>query len=112
MIWPGKANYFVIVNRNCVSGTLLGAMLDTATGQNGQGRPWVQYIDRLALTCGIDRDVATISCPDYGPSVGALNAESPKRTFRKNKKENGHEIGVILTDLPHILHERSCNHFQ
>ena len=48
----------------------------------------------------------------YGPTVGALNAESPKRTFSKISKKKGREISVFLTDSPYILHERSCNHFQ
>ena len=48
----------------------------------------------------------------YGPTVGALNAESPKRTFSEIPKNKGHEKGVFLTDLHHILHERGCNHFQ
>ena len=29
-----------------------------------------------------------------------------------SKKSFGHEISVFLTDLHHILHERSCNYFQ
>jgi hypothetical protein len=45
--------------------------------------------------------------------VGALNAESPKRTLSKiSKKQYGHETGVFLTDFNHILHARSCDHFQ
>ena len=48
-----------------------------------------------------------------GPTVGALNAETPKRTFsKKSRKYFGHEIGVFLTDFHHILHARICNHFQ
>ena len=49
----------------------------------------------------------------YGPTVGAVNAESPKRNVSKTpKKKYGHEIGVFPTDLHYILHERSCNNFQ
>ena len=36
---------------------------------------------------------AALPCPFHGPTVGALNAESPKITL-KNNKRNGHEIGV------------------
>ena len=49
----------------------------------------------------------------HGPTVGALNAESPKRfACKTSKNEIGHEISVFLTDLHNVLHERSCNHFQ
>ena len=38
-----------------------------------------------------------------GPTVGALNAESPQNNFFKTlKKYVGRKIGVVLTDLHHI----------
>jgi hypothetical protein len=44
----------------------------------------------------------------YGPTVGALNAESPKRIFSFFlKKRFGHETGVFLTDFHHILHAQN-----
>ena len=42
---------------------------------------------------------------DNGPTVGALNAESPNGSFSKLiERSVGHEIQVVLTDSHHILH--------
>ena len=48
----------------------------------------------------------------YGPSVGALDAESPQSIFLQKSKTNGRGIAVCLTDLHHMLHARSRNDFQ
>ena len=45
------------------------------------------------------------------PYAGDLDAENPKSKKKQKEKVVGHEIGVFLTDLHHILHARSCNHF-
>ena len=44
--------------------------------------------------------------------MGALNAESPKLTFKKIKKISWLRIIGFLMDLHHILHARTCLHFQ
>ena len=47
-----------------------------------------------------------------GPTVRALNAESPKRTFKLFfKKWFGHE-NVFLTDFHYILYALNCDHFR
>ena len=44
--------------------------------------------------------------------MAALDAESHKsKKQEKNWKLVGHGIGVVLTDLHHVLHARSCKHF-
>ena len=48
----------------------------------------------------------------YGPSAGALDAESPNsKNVKEPKTFVGREIDVFLTDLHHILHARSCTVF-
>ena len=46
----------------------------------------------------------------YGPSAGALDAESPKVKVKKSKNV-GREICVFLIVVHHILDARSCNNF-
>ena len=54
-----------------------------------------------------------VSVIPNGPTVGALNAESPKRTYSNIPRAYcGHGIRVFLTDLHHILHARNCIHFR
>ena len=54
-----------------------------------------------------------VFCNIYGSTVGAVNAESPKRTSSNiSKKYFGQKTIVFLMDLNHILYERSCNYFQ
>ena len=47
----------------------------------------------------------------YGPSAGAVDAESPKSRNNNKSKNNGHEISVFLMHLHDILHARSFIHF-
>ena len=57
---------------------------------------------------------------DKGTCLGTCAGMAPPRRLStpralkvriKTKRKIGHEIGVFLTDLRHILHSRSCNHF-
>ena len=43
---------------------------------------------------------------------GSQRREPSKNFFEISTKKKGHGIGVFLTDLHHILHARSCMHFQ
>ena len=56
-----------------------------------------------------DRNATSHAMMSYGPSAGAIDAESPQVQKTKNKKEK--EIKVLFTELHHILHARNCIHF-
>ena len=45
------------------------------------------------------------------PTRGLSTLRALKVKIKKSKNLLGHGIGVFLTDLHHILHARSCNHF-
>ena len=61
-----------------------------------------------AAPIGLPQRIATVSNGGYGPSAGALDAESPKCKKRIGETKVGHETNAFLTDVHHILHARSC----
>ena len=55
----------------------------------------------------------SVLVPLYGPTVGALNAESPKRIFfKKIKKAIWSRNKCFPYGFPPYLHARNCDHFQ